>query len=74
MSPDLAFKSVDGADAEADQLGGFDDASALTHFVLLARHTSDQGIDLRTMQDYLGHRDPKGCRAQVRRPVEVGWR
>src|SRR5262245_28990149 len=29
MSPDLAFQSVDGADAEANQLGRLDDARAL---------------------------------------------
>jgi site-specific recombinase XerD len=41
-------------------------------------YLADQGTGLRTMQDYLGHRDPKHtthynprCRASVRRIVEV---
>ena len=39
-------------------------------------YLADQGTDLRTMQDYLGHRDPSRplhprCRASVRRLVEV---
>jgi site-specific recombinase XerD len=41
-------------------------------------YLADQGTDLRTMQNYIGHRDPKhtaplhpDCRASVRRVVEV---
>jgi site-specific recombinase XerD len=41
-------------------------------------YLADQGTDLRTMQDYLGHHDPKrarplhsGCRASLLRLVEV---
>ena len=43
-------------------------------------YLADQGTDRRTMQDYLGHRDPKhtaitpGLPASVRGAVEVGGR
>jgi len=42
-------------------------------------YLADQGTDLRPMQDYLGHRDPKhtahytALLASVRRVVAVGW-